>query len=31
MYKKHKASFWTAEEIDLGSDLKDWKTLNKDE
>lgn len=31
MYKKHKASFWTAEEIDLGSDLKDWETLNKDE
>ncbi len=31
MYKKHKASFWTAEEIDLGSDLKDWESLNKDE
>lgn len=31
MYKKHKASFWTAEEIDLGSDLKDWESLNKEE
>ena len=25
LYKKHMASFWTAEEIDLGSDLYDWK------
>ncbi|MGB3076998.1 MAG: ribonucleotide-diphosphate reductase subunit beta, partial [Chitinophagales bacterium] len=24
MYKKHEASFWTAEEIDLYQDLKDW-------
>lgn len=32
MYKQHEASFWTAEEIDLQSDLKDWETkLNKDE
>ena len=31
MYKKHKASFWTAEEIDLGSDINDWNSLNKDE
>ena len=23
-YKKAEASFWTAEEIDLGQDLKDW-------
>ena len=23
-YKKHEASFWTAEEIDLSSDMKDW-------
>lgn len=29
MYKKHEASFWTAEEVDLGSDLRDWATLNK--
>ena len=30
-YKKAEASFWTAEEIDLGSDLKDWVTLTEDE
>ena len=30
-YKKQEASIWTAEEIDLGQDLKDWETLNKDE
>lgn len=24
MYKKAEASFWTAEELDLASDLKDW-------
>ncbi|KAF7548826.1 hypothetical protein G7046_g8539 [Stylonectria norvegica] len=24
MYKKHEASFWTAEEIDLSKDLHDW-------
>ena len=26
-YKKAQASFWTAEEIDLSQDLKDWKNL----
>lgn len=31
MYKKHEASFWTAEEIDLGQDLKDWNNLNDGE
>lgn len=31
MYKKHVASFWTAEEIDLSDDYKHWKTLTKDE
>lgn len=31
MYKKHEASFWTAEEIDLSGDLKDWDLLNKGE
>ncbi len=31
MYKKHEASFWTAEEIDLSSDLKDWTALNDGE
>jgi ribonucleoside-diphosphate reductase subunit M2 len=27
MYKKHEASFWTAEEIDLSQDNKDWDRL----
>ncbi len=31
MYKKAMASFWTAEEIDLYSDLKDWESLNEQE
>eukprot|EP00933_Yihiella_yeosuensis_P063494 TRINITY_DN66657_c0_g1_i1.p1 TRINITY_DN66657_c0_g1~~TRINITY_DN66657_c0_g1_i1.p1 ORF type:complete len:371 (+),score=110.93 TRINITY_DN66657_c0_g1_i1:69-1115(+) len=31
MYKKHEASFWTAEEIDLAQDSKDWETLNQGE
>jgi len=30
-YKRHEASFWTAEEIDLSSDLKDWENLNDGE
>jgi ribonucleoside-diphosphate reductase beta chain len=30
-YKKAEASFWTAEEIDLGQDLKDWARLNDGE
>tara|TARA_X000001036_G_scaffold345098_1_gene324845 strand:+ start:9471 stop:10475 length:1005 start_codon:yes stop_codon:yes gene_type:complete len=30
-YKKAEASFWTAEEIDLGQDLQDWATLTGDE
>ena len=31
-YKKHEASFWTAEEIDLSPDLVDWASkLNDDE
>ncbi len=30
-YKKHEASFWTAEEIDLSGDLKDWENLNDGE
>ncbi len=30
-YKKSEASFWTAEEIDLGQDLKDWENLNDGE
>merc|ERR1712113_1069019 len=31
MYKKHEASFWTAEEIDLAQDAKDWDTLSDNE
>ena len=31
MYKKHLASFWTAEEIDFQQDMVDWDKLNKDE
>jgi ribonucleoside-diphosphate reductase beta chain len=31
MYKKAMASFWTAEEIDLYSDLNDWEALNEQE
>ncbi|CAJ1410528.1 unnamed protein product [Effrenium voratum] len=31
MYKKHEASFWTAEEIDLAQDNKDWAALNEAE
>jgi len=32
MYKKAEASFWTAEEVDLSSDLQDWnQKLSEDE
>lgn len=31
MYKQAEASFWTAEEIDLAQDLKDWERLNDGE
>jgi len=31
MYKKHEASFWTAEELDLNQDLRDWNYLSDDE
>merc|ERR1711879_879934 len=31
MYKKHEASFWTAEEIDLSQDAKDWDALTEHE
>ena len=32
MYKKQEASIWTAEELDLASDLTDWSNkLNDDE
>jgi len=31
MYKKHEASFWTAEEVDLSQDNKDWDGLTESE
>lgn len=31
MYKRAEASFWTAEELDLVHDLKDWERLNDNE
>ena len=31
MYKKHVASFWTTEEIDLAQDHNDWKSLTEGE
>merc|ERR1719335_1325987 len=31
MYKKHEASFWTAEEIDLSQDAQDWEKLTERE
>ena len=30
-YKRHMASFWTAQEIDLESDLADWRNLSNNE
>ncbi len=30
-YKQHEASFWTAEEIDLSGDTKDWNSLSDGE
>ena len=30
-YKRHQASFWTAEEIDLSADIKDWSSMNDGE
>lgn len=30
-YKQHMACFWTAEELDLADDLKDWENLNANE
>jgi len=30
-YQKHKASFWTPQEIDLQQDLAHWSSLNDDE
>lgn len=30
-YKRHQASFWTSEEIDLSRDKADWEKLSEDE
>ncbi|MBS1689234.1 MAG: ribonucleotide-diphosphate reductase subunit beta [Bacteroidetes bacterium] len=30
-YKRHQASFWTAEEIDLSADIKDWQNITDNE
>ena len=31
MYKKHQSTYWQAEEIDLGSDQRDFEKLNENE
>lgn len=31
MYKKAEASFWTAEELDLAHDMKDWENMSNNE
>lgn len=31
LYKQHQASFWTAEELDLASDVSDWESLTQSE
>jgi len=31
MYKDQMAAFWTSEEIDLATDVKDWERLNDNE
>ncbi|KAM3755273.1 hypothetical protein ACB098_02G028400 [Castanea mollissima] len=31
MYKKAQASFWTAEEVDLSQDMRQWETLSDSE
>jgi ribonucleoside-diphosphate reductase beta chain len=30
-YKMHQAAFWTAEEIDLSGDIRDWENLSENE
>lgn len=30
-YKQHQAAFWTAEEIDLTNDIRDWENLSENE
>jgi len=31
MYKQHEASFWTAEEVDVSGDRRDWESLSESE
>lgn len=30
-YTKHQAAFWTAEEVDLSGDIRDWENLSENE
>ena len=30
-YKQHQAAFWTAEEVDLTGDIREWKNLSENE
>ncbi len=30
-YKQHQAAFWTAEEVDLSNDIRDWENLTDNE
>ena len=30
-YKQHQAAFWTAEEVDLSGDIRDWEKLTENE
>jgi ribonucleoside-diphosphate reductase beta chain len=30
-YKQHQAAFWTAEEVDLSNDIRDWENLSDNE
>lgn len=30
-YKQHQAAFWTAEEVDLSNDIRDWEKLTSNE
>jgi ribonucleoside-diphosphate reductase beta chain len=30
-YKQHQAAFWTAEEVDLTGDIRDWENLSENE
>lgn len=30
-YKQHQAAFWTAEEVDLSNDIRDWESLTDNE